>query len=164
MKVWTSVVKASLSIFCIALAIPQQAHAIPAFARKYGVKCYACHTIPPALNKNGYMFKRLGYRQPPDEMDGTKPAPKITGLDKEIKFNLTNALALVIQGSVTVDKTVADKGNTTSASPASSCNGDTAGMQQSSSCTSFNLDEAALFSASSIPDTGFSYFAHYELY
>ena len=47
------------------------------FARKYNVKCYTCHTIPPALNKTGYMFKRLGYRLPPDEMDGKKPAPKI---------------------------------------------------------------------------------------
>jgi hypothetical protein len=154
MKVWTAVVKASLLVFCFALVTPQQAHAIPAFARKYGVKCYACHTIPPALNKNGYMFKRLGYRMPPDEMDGTKPAPKITELDKDIKFNLTNALALVMQGSFTVDKTVADAGTATSASSSSSC----------TSCTSFNLDEAALFSASAIPDTGFSYFAHYELY
>jgi hypothetical protein len=150
--------------------MPQQGRAIPAFARKYGVKCYACHTIPPALNKNGYMFKRLGYRMPPDEMDGTKPAPKITELDKDIKFNLTNALALVLQGSFTADKTVADAGNTTAASPASSCNsvnaidGTGPGTQQSSSCTSFNLDEAALFVAGAIPDTGFSYFAHYELY
>src|ERR1022692_704354 len=151
MKVWSSVVKASLLVIFFALAMPQQGHAIPAFARKYGVKCYACHTIPPALNKNGYMFKRLGYRMPPDEMDGTKPAPKITELDKDIKFNLTNALALVLQGSFTAENTVADAGNTTAASPASSCN-------------SFNLDEAALFVAGAIPDTGFSYFAHYELY
>jgi hypothetical protein len=164
MKVWTPVVKATLLVFCFALAMPKPAHAIPAFARKYGVKCYACHTIPPALNKNGYMFKRLGYRMPPDEMDGTKPAPKITELDKDIKFNLTNALALVLQGSFTAEKTVADPGNTTSASPVSSCNGGTAGTQQSSSCTSFNLDEAALFIAGAIPDTGFSYFGHYELY
>jgi hypothetical protein len=144
--------------------MPQPAKAIPAFARKFGVKCYTCHTVPPALNKNGYMFKRLGYRMPPDEMDGTKPAPKITELDKDIKFNLTNALALVLQGSFTAEKTVADPGNTTSASPVSSCNGGTAGTQQSSSCTSFNLDEAALFVAGAIPDTGFSYFGHYELY
>jgi hypothetical protein len=170
MKVWSSVVKASLLVTFFALAMPQQGHAIPAFARKYGVKCYACHTIPPALNKNGYMFKRLGYRMPPDEMDGTKPAPKITELDKDIKFNLTNALAIVLQGSFTAEKTVADAGNTTSASPASSCNSVSAidgtgpGTQQSSSCTSFNLDEAALFVAGAIPDTGFSYFAHYELY
>jgi len=164
MKVWTSIANVRLLVFGFALSVPQPAHAIPAFARKYGVKCYACHTVPPALNKNGYMFKRLGYRMPPDEMDGTKPAPKITELDKDIKFNLTNALALVLQGSFTAEKTVADPGNTTSASPVSSCNGGTAGTQQSSSCTSFNLDEAALFVAGAIPDTGFSYFGHYELY
>src|ERR1035441_9580226 len=161
MKVWTSVVKVSLSVFCCALVIPQQAHAIPAFARKYGVKCYACHTIPPALNKNGYMFKRLGYRMPPDEMDGSKPAPKITELDKDIKFSLTHSVALILQASVTDDKTVADAGNTTSASPSTSCGSDTA---SSSSCSSFNLDEAALFIAGAVPETGFSYFTHFELY
>ena len=80
---------------------PQPAQAIPAFARKYGVKCYTCHTIPPALNKTGYMFKRLGYRMPPDEMDGTKPAPKISELDKDIKFSITNSLAVIAQGSFT---------------------------------------------------------------
>ena len=164
MKFWTSGLKAILLVFGFVLLMPQPGHAIPAFARKYGVKCYACHTVPPALNKNGYMFKRLGYRMPPDEMDGTKPAPKITELDKDIKFSLTNALALVLQGSFTAEKTVADTGNTTSASPVSSCNGGTDGTLQSSSCTSFNLDEAALFLAGAIPDTGFSYFAHYELY
>ncbi len=92
MKVWTSGLKAILLVFCIVLLMPQPGNAIPAFARKYGVKCYTCHTVPPALNKNGYMFKRLGYRMPPDEMDGTKPAPKITALDKDIKFNLINSV------------------------------------------------------------------------
>ena len=164
MKLWTSGVKVSLSVFGFVLLMPQQGHAIPAFARKYGVKCYACHTVPPALNKNGYMFKRLGYRMPPDEMDGTKPAPKITELDKNNKFSLTNAMALILQTSFTTDKTVADAGNTTSSSPSSSCNSGTDGTQQSSSCSSFNLDEAALFAAGAIPETGFSYFAHYELY
>src|SRR5579863_7708060 len=106
MKVWSSGLKFFLLVFGFCLILPPAGHAIPAFARKYGVKCYACHTIPPALNKNGYMFKRLGYRLPPDEMDGTKPAPKITELDNDIKFNLTNALALVMQGSFTADKTV----------------------------------------------------------
>ena len=163
MTLTTSVAKAILA-FGFILLIPQQGHAIPAFARKYGVKCYACHTIPPALNKNGYMFKRLGYRMPPEEMDGTKAVPKVIELDKDNKFNLTNAMALVFRGSFTVDKTSADAGNTTSASPASSCNGGIAGTQQNSSCSSFNVDEVALFSSSPIPDTGFSYFAHYELY
>ena len=64
-----------------------------------GVKCYTCHTIPPALNKNGYMFKRLGYRMPPDNMDGSKPAPKVSALDKDIRFSLTNSFALLLQTS-----------------------------------------------------------------
>jgi hypothetical protein len=161
MKVWTAGFKAIPLVFCIVLLMPQPSNAIPAFARKYGVKCYTCHTVPPALNKTGYMFKRLGYRFPPDEMDGTKPAPKITALDKDIKFNLINTFALILQASVTGDKTVADAGNTTSASPTTSCGSDT---EQSSSCSSFNLDEAAIFMAGPVPDTGFSYFAHYELY
>jgi hypothetical protein len=129
---------------CAVLA-PQPAQAIPAFARKFGVKCYACHTIPPALNKNGYMFKRLGYRLPPDEMDGTKAAPKISALDNNIKFAITNSLAVIAQGSFTIDKNLADGSAPTSSS-------------------SFNLDEAALFVAGAVPETGFSYFTHFELY
>lgn len=121
---------------------PQPAGAIPAFARKYGVKCYTCHTIPPALNKTGYTFKRLGYRMLPDEMDGTKPAPKIRDLDKAIKYSLTDSLALIAQGSFSVHKTEGD-------SPTSN--------------TSFNLDEAALFLAGSLPETGFSYFTQFQL-
>jgi hypothetical protein len=161
MKLWISGVKATLVVLGLILLVPQPGHAIPAFARKYGVKCYTCHTVPPALNKNGYMFKRLGYRMPPDEMDGTKPAPKVADLDKKIKFDITNQIALILQASFTDEKTVADKGNTTSASPATSCGSLTSA---SSSCSSFNLDEAALFIAGSIPESGFSYFGHYELY
>lgn len=126
---------------CLALQRPAQA--IPAFARKYNVKCYACHTIPPALNKNGYMFKRLGYRMPPDNMDGTAAAPKIRDLDKDIPFRLTNSFALITQGSFTVEKNSAS-------TPAST--------------SSFNLDEAALFAAGAVPDSNFSYFVHYELF
>jgi len=124
--------------------MPQRSEAIPAFARKFNVKCYSCHTIPPALNKTGYTFKRLGYRMPPDEMDGTKPAPKIGELDKDIKFSLTNSVAIVTQGSFTAEKVGGDN--------------------PSPSATSFNMDEAALFAAGTVPQTNFSYFVHYELY
>ncbi len=150
MKPWTSSLKAALLMFGFFLFLPQPGHAIPAFARKYGVKCYTCHTVPPALNKNGYMFKRLGYRMPPDEMDGTKAAPKITALDKDIKFSLTNSFAVLFQGSVTEDKTVSDTGATP--------------PQTTSTTSSFNLDEAAFFAAGAIPESGFSYFGHYEMY
>jgi hypothetical protein len=161
MRVWNLAIKAILLVVGAVLIAPAPAHAIPAFARKYGVKCYTCHTVPPALNKNGYMFKRLGYRMPPDEMDGTKAAPKISALDKDIKWSLENSLALILEGSITAEKTVADTGSTTDASPATSCGSSTS---SSSSCNSFNLDEAALFLAGTVPDSGFSYFGHYELY
>ena len=128
---------------CAVLA-PQPAHAIPAFARKFGLKCYSCHTIPPALNKTGYTFKRLGYRLPPDEMDGSKPAPKIAELDKNIKFSITNSFALIGQGSFTVDTAKSSGVPYTTTS-------------------SFNLDEVAMFAAGSVPDSGFSYFTHFEL-
>lgn len=164
MNVWSTSTRVFVSLFALLLLAPAPGHAIPAFARKYGVKCYQCHTVPPALNKNGYEFKRLGYRMPPDEMDGTKPAPTVSSLDHNIRFDITNVLALILQGSFDVEKTKADKGNTTSASPASSCNGGSNGALQTSSCTSFNLDEAALFLAGTVPNTGFSYFGHYELY
>src|ERR1017187_8356120 len=150
MKLWTSGVKAVLLVLGLILLMPQPGHSIPAFARKYGVKCYTCHTIPPALNKNGYMFKRLGYRMPPDEMDGTKPAPKVSALDKDIKFSLANSFAVLFQASVTDDKNVAETGDTPPTT--------------SSTTSSFNLDEAAFFAAGAIPDTGFSYFGHYEMY
>ncbi len=137
-----SVISVLAALICTVF-LPQKMQAIPAFARKFGVKCYVCHTIPPALNKNGYMFKRLGYRMPPDEMDGSKPAPKISELDKNIKFSITNSLAIITQGSFTVDKNKADA---------------------STSFSSFNMDEAALFAAGAVPESNFSYFVHYELY
>jgi hypothetical protein len=131
----------------LVMLVPQSGHAIPAFARKYGVKCYQCHTIPPALNKNGYMFKRLGYRMPPDEMDGTKPAPKITELDKDIQLSMQNIFAVILNASVSTDKVVQDPGT-----------------PSADSATSINLDEAALFVTGNIPNTGFSTFVHYEMY
>jgi hypothetical protein len=122
---------------------PTSSQAIPAFARKYNVKCYTCHMIPPVLNKTGYMFKRLGYRMPPDALEHGQKAPTIRELDAESRFSLTNSVALVTRGSFTAEK-------------------NTANSPQSQS--SFNLDEAALFLAGAVPETNFSYFAQYELF
>ncbi len=139
-QVWVPAVLPILAAAGCVLLSPTPSPAIPAFARKYNVKCYSCHTIPPALNKTGYMFKRLGYRMPPDEMDGSKPAPKIAELDKDIKFSVTNSLALVTQGSFTVEKTK---------------------NEDSRSASSFNFDKALLFLGGAVPETNFSYFAEY---
>ncbi len=45
-----------------AVLLPSSAHAIPAFARKYGVACSACHTNWPRLNRFGINFRDNGYR------------------------------------------------------------------------------------------------------
>ena len=42
-------------------AIAGPAHAIPAFARKYGVSCLVCHTAPPRLNAFGETFAGTGF-------------------------------------------------------------------------------------------------------
>src|SRR5437016_13595141 len=36
--------------------------AIPAFARKYGLRCSACHTVWPELSAFGHRFKDDGYQ------------------------------------------------------------------------------------------------------
>ena len=49
-----------LSIFF--LSSVNQAHALPAFARKYGLRCSACHEAWPMLNYFGQKFKDNGYQ------------------------------------------------------------------------------------------------------
>ena len=44
------------------LMVVRPAHAIPAFARKYGLPCSACHEAWPMLNNFGQTFKDNGYQ------------------------------------------------------------------------------------------------------
>src|SRR5437667_5610608 len=52
------------------------AASIPAFARKYGMKCSACHLAVPVLNRYGQAFKDNGYRMKvgTDELRANEPA------------------------------------------------------------------------------------------
>ena len=50
-----------LAVFVI-LAGSQPANALPAFARKYGLRCSACHESWPMLNYFGQKFKDNGYQ------------------------------------------------------------------------------------------------------
>jgi hypothetical protein len=50
-----------LSAFFLVGALPQ-ASALPAFARKYGLRCSACHEAWPMLNYFGQKFKDNGYQ------------------------------------------------------------------------------------------------------
>ena len=46
----------------VCLGSVESAHAIPAFARKYGLPCSACHEAWPKLNSFGQKFKDEGYQ------------------------------------------------------------------------------------------------------
>jgi len=48
--------------FLFLLAYAPSAEAIPAFARKYGLPCSACHEAWPKLNAFGQTFKDNGYQ------------------------------------------------------------------------------------------------------
>jgi len=55
----------SFALFTLALFIVSaspRAQAIPAFARKYGLPCSACHEAWPKLNNFGQVFKDNGYQ------------------------------------------------------------------------------------------------------
>jgi hypothetical protein len=51
-----------LSVFVFLIAANQPSHAIPAFARKYGLPCSACHIGWPILNTFGQQFRDNGYQ------------------------------------------------------------------------------------------------------
>jgi hypothetical protein len=55
-------VAAQLLLGAALLALAAPAHAIPAFARKYGLPCSACHEAWPMLNNFGQTFKDNGYQ------------------------------------------------------------------------------------------------------
>jgi len=49
-------------VVVLALAAAPRANAIPAFARKYGLRCSACHESWPILNNFGLKFRDNGYQ------------------------------------------------------------------------------------------------------
>ncbi|HTS56701.1 MAG TPA: hypothetical protein VMH03_04085 [Terriglobales bacterium] len=55
-------IAACLFVVLFALAAVPRARALPAFARKYGLRCSACHETWPILNNFGLKFKDNGYQ------------------------------------------------------------------------------------------------------
>lgn len=51
-----------LLVLSAMLAMTEPTYAIPAFARKYGLPCSACHEAWPKLNNFGQVFKDSGYQ------------------------------------------------------------------------------------------------------
>ena len=80
-----SIVIVALSILCGAiltsLLAPEEAQAIPAFARKYDMNCMDCHTAPPILNTFGQRFLENGYQLPGTEDGGITGKKKLGDLN-----------------------------------------------------------------------------------
>jgi len=57
-----SVLAAAFALAFLILSASQSASALPAFARKYGLRCSACHESWPMLNYFGQKFKDNGYQ------------------------------------------------------------------------------------------------------
>jgi len=57
-----SLLSLAVVLLPVVLACSQPAHALPAFARKYGLRCSACHESWPMLNYFGQKFKDNGYQ------------------------------------------------------------------------------------------------------
>ena len=58
----SSILAAAFALVFLILGASQSASAIPAFARKYGLRCSACHESWPMLNFFGQKFKDNGYQ------------------------------------------------------------------------------------------------------
>jgi len=58
----TSLSSLALAFVFVTLTCSQPANALPAFARKYGLRCSACHESWPMLNYFGQKFKDNGYQ------------------------------------------------------------------------------------------------------
>src|SRR6266700_256916 len=83
-------------ILLMAFVVPRQASAVPQFARRYKVTCYACHTIPPVLNEQGYMFKRLGDHLP-TPLQESKHAPSLMEMiRREPEWSLSTMASVAV--------------------------------------------------------------------
>jgi hypothetical protein len=61
-QVAKSILRVAMFLSSFLLVASQPSHAIPAFARKYGLPCSACHIGWPILNNFGLAFKDNGYQ------------------------------------------------------------------------------------------------------
>ncbi len=79
-----SILIVALSILCgtllTFLLAPEEAQAIPAFARKYNINCTTCHTAVPVLNPFGQRFLENGYQLPGTEDGGITGKKKLGDL------------------------------------------------------------------------------------
>ena len=145
MKFRPSGFKTVALIFGLILLVPQKGNAIPAYARRYRLRCFACHVIPPVLNKEGFMFKRLGYHLPPALMKGQLP-PHIQDIVKqEPPWSITTNAAFAV-----ADFDYAAQRNTQEGTTPSST-------------SAFQVASWTAYASGWVPDTNFFYYTQTNL-
>ena len=93
---WLPAVAAFLVVTsCLLVVLPRKAQALPQFARRYNLKCSACHTIVPVLNEQGLLFQRFGYHLPP-ALEKGKSAPKLSEVTGGGVWTLANNASLAV--------------------------------------------------------------------
>ena len=95
----TSVLAAAFALVFLILGASQSASALPAFARKYGLRCSACHESWPMLNYFGQKFKDNGYQLMNDRDAPIWQNPGYW----PVTFRITPIWHRVSQGKVAVD-------------------------------------------------------------
>ena len=68
-RLW-SLFAAAFLLAVLLFSTSQPANALPAFARKYGLRCSACHETWPILNNFGLKFRDNGYQSRPTQVHG----------------------------------------------------------------------------------------------
>ena len=127
------------------LLAPTKAWALPQFARLYNLKCTACHTIVPVLNKQGYLFQRLGYHLPP-ALEAGEAAPLLSEIGKNVpEWTLGNSVSVAVTDFGYSAERVTEEGQ----SPIS-----TAGFQ---------VDSWNAYFAGLLPGTNFFYHAELDI-
>ena len=97
MRVRASALCALLVVSFFAVILPQEAGAIPAFARKFDLTCTSCHTKPPRLNAFGEAFHMAGF-QIPTTKEGERKKKRMVGR-VNMEENILNILAMRVNGN-----------------------------------------------------------------
>ncbi len=105
-----SVLSLALVVVPVILTCSQPAHALPAFARKYGLRCSACHESWPMLNYFGQKFKDNGYQLMNDRDAPIWQNPGYW----PVTFRMTPIWHRVSVGKVAVDQGTGEQRVTTS--------------------------------------------------
>lgn len=121
-----------------------QATALPQFARRYNLKCSACHTIVPVLNEQGILFQRLGYHLPP-ALQPSHAVSKLSALPEGATWSLANNASLAVADfSFSAERTTQEG-------------------QSPSSTSAFQVGLWNAYFAGWVPDTNFFYHAEFDI-